>query len=81
MRISIILCFEREWMASSNKEKCISKTSANSSHTCCVGTRKCHRNVCNANEASYFSASRNFDHSANNFIQHVPHESPKSKEF
>jgi hypothetical protein len=38
-------------------------------------------NVCNANEASYFSASHNFDHSARIFIQHVPHESPKSKDF
>jgi hypothetical protein len=79
--ISIILCFEREGMASSNKEKCISETSTNSSHTCSVGTRKCHRNVCNANEASYFSASHNFDLGASNFIQHVPHESPKSEEF
>jgi hypothetical protein len=68
-------------MASSDKEDFISETSANCSHTSYVGTRKCHRNVCNANEASYFSASHNFDHSASNFIQHVPHESPKLEDF
>ena len=33
------------------------------------------------NKASYFSASHNFDHSESNCIQHVPHESPKSKDF
>jgi hypothetical protein len=68
-------------MASSDKEDFISETSTNCSHTSSVGTRKCDRNVCNANEASYFSASQNFDHSASNFIQHVPHESPKSEDF
>jgi hypothetical protein len=81
VNISIILCSEREGMASSNKENCISETSTNSSHTSSVGTRKCHRNVCNANEVSYFSVSHNFDHGASNFIQHVPHESPKSEDF
>ena len=27
-----------------------------------------------------FSASQQFDHSASNIIQHVPHESPKSED-
>jgi hypothetical protein len=30
---------------------------------------------------SYFSAIHNFDHGTSNFIQHVPHESPKSEDF
>jgi hypothetical protein len=68
-------------MASSDKEDFISETSTNCSHTSSVGTRKCDGNACNANEASYFSASQKFDHSASNFIQHVPHESPKSEDF
>ena len=68
-------------MASSDKEDFISKTSTNCSHTSYVGTRKCHRNVCNANEALYFLASHNFDHSASNFIQHDPHGIPKSQDF
>jgi hypothetical protein len=79
--ICIILCSQREAMASSDKEDFISETSTNCSHTFSVRTRKFHRSVYNANEASYFSASHNFDHSARNFIQHVPHESPKSKDF
>ena len=57
-------------MASSDKEDFISETSTNCSHTSYVGTMKCNRNVFNENEASYFSASQNFDHSASNFIQH-----------
>jgi hypothetical protein len=52
--ISIILCSQREGMASSNKENCISETSTNSLHTSSVGTRKCDRNVCNANEGIVF---------------------------
>jgi hypothetical protein len=66
-------------MASSDKEDFISKTSTNCSHTSSVGTKKCDRNACNANEASYFSASQKFDHSASNFIRHVPHESPNQR--
>ena len=68
-------------MASSDKEDFIYETLTNCLHTSSVGTRKCDMNLCNANETSYFSASQNFDHSASNFIQHVPHESPKSEEF
>ena len=49
-------------------------------HTYSVGTRKCDRNICNENKA-YFSASHNFDHIASNFIQNVPHESPKSEDI
>jgi hypothetical protein len=79
--ICIILCSQREWMASSDKKYFVSETSTNCSPTSSVGTRKCDRNVCKANEASYFSASQNFDHSASNFIQHVPHESPESDYF
>jgi hypothetical protein len=45
-------------MASSDKEDFISETSANCSHTSFVGTRKCDRNVCNANEALYFQLVR-----------------------
>jgi hypothetical protein len=39
------------------------------------------RNACNENEASYFSSSQKFDHSASNCFQHFPHESPKSEDF
>jgi hypothetical protein len=63
-------------MTSSDKEDFISERSKNCSNTSYVGTRKCDRNSCNANEASYFSASQKFDHRESNFIQHVPHESP-----
>jgi hypothetical protein len=79
--ICIILCSPREGMASSDKEDFISETSTNCSHTSYVGTRKFHSNVCDENEASYFSASHNFDNGASNFIQHVPHESPNSEDF
>jgi hypothetical protein len=81
VNISIILCSHREGMASLDKKDFIFETSTNCSHTSSVGTRKSHRNVCNENEASHFSTSHNFDHGASNFIQHVPHESPKSEDF
>jgi hypothetical protein len=68
-------------MASSDKEDFISEASTNCPHKTFVGTNKCDGNVCNANEVSDFSASWKFDHSASNLIQHVPQESPKSKDF
>jgi hypothetical protein len=68
-------------MASSDKEDFISEASTNCLHTSSFGTSKCGGNVCNVNEVSYFSASQKFDHSASNVIQHVPRESPKSKDF
>jgi hypothetical protein len=68
-------------MASSNKEDFISKASTNCSHTSSFGTRKCDGNSCNVNEASYFSASQKFYHSASNVLQHVPEESPKLEDF
>jgi hypothetical protein len=68
-------------MASSNKDYLIYEASTNCLHTSSFVTIKCDGNACNVNEESYFSASHTFDHSASNFIQHVPQESPKSKDF
>jgi hypothetical protein len=68
-------------MASSDKEYFIFEASTNCSHNSFVGTSKCDGNACNANETSYSSSSKKFDHSASNGIQHVPQESPKSGEF
>jgi hypothetical protein len=79
--ISIIICSQSEMMASLDKKDFISETSTNYLHPSSVGTTKCHRNVCNENEASYFLASHNFDCGTRNFIQHVPHEIPKSEDF
>ena len=68
-------------MDSSYKEYFIYETSTNFSHTSSFGTSKCDGNTCNVNEASYFSPSQKFDHSASNVIQHVSQESLKSKDF
>jgi len=50
-------------------------------HTSSFGTNKCDGNDCNVNEVSYFSTSEKCDHNESNVIQHVPQESPKSKDF